>query len=147
MTYSEKLQNPLWQKKRLEVLSRDNFTCRMCSDTTTTLHVHHKSYTKGSDPWEYPLTNFITYCKDCHQIVEYFQSLNYRVVCRISSDGAIIGHHHAIISHENNTDDIKFVVLHKASRSDQFSVIISLPYETVSHLFKLMEWTKKWKNG
>jgi len=27
LTYSEKLKDPRWQKKRLEILSRDNFTC------------------------------------------------------------------------------------------------------------------------
>lgn len=69
-TYSEKLTNPKWQKKRLEVLSRDQFTCCLCSDKENTLHVHHKTYKKGCEPWEYPLDNFQTLCKDCHFIVE-----------------------------------------------------------------------------
>jgi hypothetical protein len=69
-TYSEKLKDPRWQKKRLEVLQRDDFTCQLCGDAETELHVHHHSYTKGRMPWEYELLNFITYCRHCHCVVE-----------------------------------------------------------------------------
>ena len=31
-TYSRKLSNPLWQKKRLKILERDNWTCKKCGD-------------------------------------------------------------------------------------------------------------------
>jgi hypothetical protein len=88
MTYKEKLLDPRWQKKRLEILQRDNFTCQMCGDTKSTLQVHHKLYIKGNDPWEYPNLMLITLCGDCHEhethfvssramgkyITEYFQS-------------------------------------------------------------------------
>jgi 5-methylcytosine-specific restriction endonuclease McrA len=32
-TYSELLKSPKWQKKRLEIMSRDKFTCKKCGDT------------------------------------------------------------------------------------------------------------------
>lgn len=32
MTYSQKLRDPRWQKKRLEILERDSFTCQHCHD-------------------------------------------------------------------------------------------------------------------
>ena len=67
MTYKEKLLDPRWQKKRLEVLERDKFTCQMCTSTTDTLHVHHKYYIFNNDPWDYDLFNFITLCFDCHK--------------------------------------------------------------------------------
>lgn len=70
MTYQEKLRDPRWQRKRLEVLSRDNFTCCFCTDQETELHVHHLSYEKGKEPWEYDISNFETLCKDCHSIIE-----------------------------------------------------------------------------
>lgn len=69
MLYKEMLEHPNWQKKRLEILVRDNYTCAMCGDTETQLQIHHKSYNKGKKPWEYPLANLITLCKHCHIIV------------------------------------------------------------------------------
>ena len=80
LIYSEKLQDPHWQRKRLEILSRDKFTCQLCQDTETTLHVHHKEYLKGHQPWEYPDDNFQTLCKDCHLVVEYFKLSNEKVL-------------------------------------------------------------------
>lgn len=70
MTYAEKLRFPKWQKKRLEIMQRDEFTCQLCKDTESPLHVHHKSYTASAEPWEYEDENFITYCEVCHAIVE-----------------------------------------------------------------------------
>lgn len=67
MTYSEKLKDPRWQKKRLEILSRDSFTCNYCGDTETTLHVHHLEYKKGLEPWDYYDEYLITICADCHE--------------------------------------------------------------------------------
>ena len=79
-TYSEKLQNPLWQRKRLEILNRDNFTCQLCQDKGTTLHIHHKEYIKGNQPWEYADDNFQTLCKYCHAVVEYLKDSKCMVI-------------------------------------------------------------------
>lgn len=68
--YAAKLKNPKWQKKRLQILGRDKFTCKLCGDTETTLHVHHKYYENGCDPWEYPNTALVTLCEHCHKEVE-----------------------------------------------------------------------------
>jgi len=67
VTYSEKLRDPRWQKKRLEILNRDDFTCIQCGDKESTLHVHHFIYIYGRDPWDYPDVNFIVLCKTCHE--------------------------------------------------------------------------------
>lgn len=69
MTYSQKLQNPLWQKRRLEILERDNFTCGICGDTETELHVHHLKYT--GEPHEAPDEDLQTLCRICHYIMTY----------------------------------------------------------------------------
>lgn len=66
MTYSQKLKDPRWQKKRLEILNRDNFTCRCCGDSESTLHVHHKMYISGRDVWDYDNMLLITLCELCH---------------------------------------------------------------------------------
>jgi hypothetical protein len=70
MTYSEKLKDPRWQKRRLEVMDRDKFTCRKCNEATKTLNVHHRYYRKGAAPWEYPIEALITLCEPCHKEVE-----------------------------------------------------------------------------
>jgi hypothetical protein len=66
-TYSEKLQDRRWQMRRVEILLRDNFTCVKCQDSTNKqVHVHHKEYRKGLDPWDYTDSELETLCKDCH---------------------------------------------------------------------------------
>lgn len=69
MTYAEKLKHPKWQKKRLEILERDSFTCSYCGDTETTLHVHHLEY-KGKNPWDTPSDSLVCACEDCHEFLE-----------------------------------------------------------------------------
>lgn len=69
--YAEKLKHPKWQKKRLEVFERDGFSCQLCKDKETTLHVHNKYYVNFNDPWDYPMDAFATLCEHCHTEVEF----------------------------------------------------------------------------
>lgn len=66
VTYVQKLKDPRWQRKRLEILDRDGFMCRVCESDTNTLHVHHKCYLKSTDPWDYPDDTMVTVCEECH---------------------------------------------------------------------------------
>jgi hypothetical protein len=65
--YSEKLKDPRWQRKRLEILDRDEFTCQHCHANTKTLHVHHLDYLPGKEPWDYENYFLLTLCEDCHE--------------------------------------------------------------------------------
>lgn len=67
-TYKEKLLDPRWQKKRLEILQRDNFTCQLCKSKEKTLHVHHKKYISNMSPWEYNNDLLSTLCFECHEV-------------------------------------------------------------------------------
>lgn len=69
-SYSEKLRDPRWQKKRLVILERDNFKCVVCLNTKSELHVHHGFYAKGREPWDYPDETLWTLCDECHEQVE-----------------------------------------------------------------------------
>lgn len=69
-TYSEKLKDPRWQRKRLEIMERDEFSCKLCGDDQTTLNVHHCFYGKRRDPWDYDNDHLITLCEHCHGDVE-----------------------------------------------------------------------------
>lgn len=64
--YFEKLKDPRWQKKRLEIFERDGWRCKECYSKEKTLHVHHLFYLKGKEPWEIPNGFLITLCEDCH---------------------------------------------------------------------------------
>jgi len=66
-TYREKLLDPRWQRRRLEILSAADFTCRDCGDKTKTLHVHHAYYLPEREPWEYPDDLLRCVCDDCHR--------------------------------------------------------------------------------
>lgn len=70
MTYSDKLKDPRWQKKRLEILNRDGFKCLACQDDKSTLHVHHCYYVSKRQPWEYPNESLLTFCSKCHKEVD-----------------------------------------------------------------------------
>jgi hypothetical protein len=67
MEYSDKLKSPKWQKKRLQILERDNWQCQYCKDTETQLQVHHLKYT--NEPWDADNNDLITACSDCHQLI------------------------------------------------------------------------------
>lgn len=68
--YKSLLKHPLWQRKRLEIMQRDGFTCQICGkgiNDGTPLNVHHKKYIFGMKPWEYTNDNLITLCENCHK--------------------------------------------------------------------------------
>lgn len=70
MKYSDKLKDPRWQRKRLEILHRDEFACVQCGCTNKTLHVHHGVYQAGREPWEADDDTLWTLCEDCHDEAE-----------------------------------------------------------------------------
>jgi hypothetical protein len=87
MNYSEKLKSPKWQKKRLEILNRDKFKCKLCLDTETELQIHHLKYTK--EPWDAPNKDLITYCKHCHKLVSTCKDINILKVLKVKSPNKI----------------------------------------------------------
>jgi hypothetical protein len=67
LTYSERLRDPRWQKKRLKIFERDDWTCRECGRQDNTLNVHHKFYLRGCrNPWDYTAEWLETLCAGCH---------------------------------------------------------------------------------
>lgn len=66
MTYPEQIKHPKWQKKRLEILERDEFRCGNCDIDSETLYVHHYIYKKDAMLWEYEDKYLVTFCDNCH---------------------------------------------------------------------------------
>lgn len=75
-TYLESLKDPRWQKKRLEIFERDQWTCRECMSSDDTLHVHHILY-ESSLPWETSDKFLITLCEKCHEDEEKMKGLDF----------------------------------------------------------------------
>ncbi|RKX33291.1 MAG: hypothetical protein DRP64_21040 [Verrucomicrobia bacterium] len=68
LRYSRRLADPRWQRKRLEIMSRDGFACLCCGSEDRTLHVHHKRYARnGGKPWSVPSEWLETLCEECHE--------------------------------------------------------------------------------
>lgn len=65
-SYADALKSPRWQRKRLEIMKRDNFECQHCGDKESQLHVHHRRYLNNKMPWEYDDIYLITLCDSCH---------------------------------------------------------------------------------
>ena len=63
--YNKQLKNKEWASKRLEILERDNYKCIRCG-TDDNLEIHHLSYIKGRNAWEYSSGDLITLCHRCH---------------------------------------------------------------------------------
>lgn len=73
LTYAEKLRDPRWQKKRLEILNLAKWQCEDCGTEKVELHIHHSHYLYGVDPWDHPGDLMTVVCKSCHkerQLVE-----------------------------------------------------------------------------
>lgn len=64
MSYADKLKDPRWQRKRLEVFRAADWKCEYCGDGANTLHVHHLKYT--GEPWEAPMEDLECLCKTHH---------------------------------------------------------------------------------
>jgi hypothetical protein len=61
---ANKYDDPRWQRKRLEIMQRDAFSCVSCGDSSSTLHVHHKRY--QGELWDSPVDDLETLCESCH---------------------------------------------------------------------------------
>jgi hypothetical protein len=65
MSYRDKLKDPRWQKKRLEVFSKAGWKCKKCNRADLQLHVHHLIYLR-IEPWEYSDDELEALCERCH---------------------------------------------------------------------------------
>lgn len=82
-----KYGDPQWQKMRLRIMERDEFTCQECGATAEMLskrneefHVHHKYYEPGAKKWEYPETALITLCEQCHESHQAAMTYNHKAI-------------------------------------------------------------------
>lgn len=64
--WKEQYKHPNWQKMRLHILNRDNFTCQSCGDHHRLLHIHHTKYPQHEFIWNVEPATLETLCDVCH---------------------------------------------------------------------------------
>lgn len=67
MNYAQQIKHPNWQKKRLEVLEKWDFTCQCCGAKEDELNIHHPLYKKGALIWQYEWHELQCLCVKCHK--------------------------------------------------------------------------------
>jgi hypothetical protein len=65
--WKEQYLHPNWQRRRLEIMTRDGFKCMICGNKKESLHVHHNTY-DGKYIWECSMRSMITLCTTCHEL-------------------------------------------------------------------------------
>jgi len=138
-TYSEKLKSPKWQKKRLQVLERDEFRCQSCGDTETELHVHHDRYSK--EPWDARDEELKTLCKWCHQIYEELKD-SYKVIHIKHGDGSDKGVKYRIFSTlciDRISGEYSFFFHTAMQGQESLKSVITISAEVISKLNRAVE--------
>lgn len=102
----ERLRDPRWQKKRLEIMERDGWVCRDCKCGTDTLNVHHCYYERSIAPWDYPDESLLTLCESCHERRHDQKSQLDRVLAGLSAQQieAIVGLAKQMHAHHYKTE-------------------------------------------
>ncbi len=84
--YVALLRDPRWQRKRLEVMRRDDFKCRGCGDRESELQVHHRRYNRDGKPWEVSDSALVTLCHKCHERTTVLRREANDVLCELAPD-------------------------------------------------------------
>jgi hypothetical protein len=132
--YSQKLRNPLWQAKRLLTFNRDEFTCTLCGDCKTELHVHHKYYKPNTEPWDYPDDAFQTLDKHCHLVVEHLKPYKVDITKAEFRKYPFDGFQVIFFIRYN---DVTFVAI--IGKNDKMNFFQDFKQKEVAHLAELME--------
>jgi len=66
-SYSEKLKDIRWIKKRNLIKQRADNKCEDCGVADHRLEIHHCYYIYGYEPWEYPTSSLRCLCQICHK--------------------------------------------------------------------------------
>lgn len=137
-SYAELLRDPQWQRKRLEVLQRDDWQCVECKARDKTLDVHHKRYPRwGLAPWEVDDEWLVTLCQPCHGQVtalrQLARSLLDAIEIRTGALSQIVGYMQAIAAmHPDEEQQIKVEnTAHAMGISDAVGVNPGVPYQLV----------------
>ena len=82
--FADQYDDPRWQKKRLEILKRENYICQHCKKQKNELRAHHTYYNYNKKIWEYENESLLCLCQRCHSNLHNFlnQSKTHGLVTR-----------------------------------------------------------------
>lgn len=107
--YATLLRDPRWQRKRIEILERDGWSCTECGEKDAELQVHHRYYAKDRAPWEYEDGAMVTLCDPCHEHAEQVRLLLIRTAGLLGLDATmrVVGYAEGIAIGAAITSDAK----------------------------------------
>jgi hypothetical protein len=123
LSYSQKLKDPRWQKMRLQILERDQWTCQSCRAKDKTLHVHHGYYKRGLEPWEYVPSTLQTLCEDCHERADESRERSMYYLAHLSLNDADVVQQLLLEIATSDTVDSRWEIIEKL---DSFTTSLSL---------------------
>ncbi|HEX2868650.1 MAG TPA: HNH endonuclease [Ignavibacteriales bacterium] len=152
-TYIEKLKYPRWQKKRLEILARDKWTCQICGNAEESLNVHHRVYS-DNEPWDEQDGNLITLCESCHEHETKHMKNELDVLCRtlrikfFSGDIARIAEGFAKLKFPYLPEVAASTLNHLLSNEDEMGRLVTLYFKFLENKYKsLREGTDNQSDG
>lgn len=148
-TYSEKLKDPRWQKKRLEIFKRDDFACLKCESKDKTLHIHHLFYFEEIEPWDYPEEFLLTLCEDCHIEVGESQKYEFREFIEMFVGPDLLPHelwNFGIYLMKHNYKK-KFLKIHKEWKIIREKTSRNIPFESTFFNKEYKNLVKEFING
>ena len=120
MEFKKQYESPKWQKRRAEYIEKqcknssvDTPYCEWCEDNENQLHLHHLQYKTDTHIWDYPDSNFILLCSNCHK--QYHEILDSIKDCLIVNpeDKYRMVYVHNIVLISSILDSIELVYLNK----------------------------------
>jgi hypothetical protein len=121
--YKERLRDPRWQRRRLELLEKAEWACEECGATERTLEVHHTWYRKNALPWEHSDSELRVLCDQCHGVAEANRSIIGPAICGLRQDVqmALV---ECVLPAASNDPDYFWTVVTWMVESGEFSNVI-----------------------
>lgn len=145
MRYEDLLKDPRWQKRRLEIMQRDNFTCQHCGNGLNdgiSLNVHHIRYRRNLMPWEYDDTDLTTLCEKCHKEEHSAKTKANRNLYKVGK-GKLVFFRNLLKEERLTPDDkiiLSYVLTHETANNKRLSEILNINRKTViSSMKKIKE--------
>lgn len=129
--YWQKLRDPRWQRRRLEIMCQADFACEVCGATDQTLNVHHKIYRKGREPWAYEDYELACVCENCHETEHAARDELQALLAQM--DGSeidyVVGYAKWVIAHkgwESASPEAEVLLVRNAEQADGLAAGIGL---------------------